>query len=378
VEDDLSNKIPNPLSDFSLLKRDIIRQADLLANYIPRIREQAKISIKPYPKEFDRIYLTGCGDSYNVGMATRWVWEKLLRIPVEALPAMTFSRFAVQTASPASLVVALSQSGKVNRVVEAIRVARRRGLKTLSVTGQPDSPLAREPADSLLVTEFPKLGFVPGTTSYAHGLVTFYELASALLGDLPQAIALQKNVDTLPELIASTLSANWTNANDHAAQIEPQTPILILASGSQLANAKFTARKFFEITQNVALSQESEEYAHDEYSIINSSYAVILIAPNDAGFDRHVDLANYLHRLGVHLAVITSQEKAQAFQSTADIIYEIPPVGEDVSPVLYALPPQMLISDLAMRIGGSYYSVADRLHAEDGDSQIYTSAIIAE
>lgn len=367
-----------PASDFGLLKQDVLRQADLFASDIPRIRERVQAVVKSRYDGIERVYLTGCGDSFNVGMATRWVWEDLLQVPVEALPAMTFSRYAVQTAPPGSLVVALSQSGNVNRVVEAIRVARKKGLKTLSITGKADSALGKEPVDGLVVTEFPKLGFVPGTTSYSHGLVIYYEIACALAGGMSRALALQKKVDALPELISVTLKFNEGLAAKHAEIFERNTPILILASGPQLANARFTARKFFEITQSVAFSQESEEYAHDEYSIINADFAVFLFSPEDAGFSRHLEIAKYLHGLNTHLAVITSQKKGEAFQDIADVIYQIPEVSEEVSPVLFALPPQILISELAARIGGSYYSVGDRIHAEDGDPQIYASEIVTD
>ncbi len=140
-----------PKTDYELLRKDIERQAQLLSESFPLLRDDAARVASRLDRLPSRIYLVGCGDSLNVGMATRFVWERLLERPVEALPAMTFSRYAVNTAPTDALVVALSQSGSVTRVVEAVRVAHKHKLKTLTISGRSNSPLSREPADDKYV-----------------------------------------------------------------------------------------------------------------------------------------------------------------------------------------------------------------------------------
>jgi glutamine---fructose-6-phosphate transaminase (isomerizing) len=364
-----------PVTNFELLQQDIERQAQLLQSSLPAIRKEAERVARVIYQDPPRIYLVGCGDSLNAGQAVRYVWERLLGKPVEAVPAMTFSRYAVDSAPAGSLVIAQSQSGNVNRVVEAVRIARERGLRTLAITGKRASPLAKEPTDDKLFTDFPKLGFVPGTTSYAFAMVVNYELAAALALPSPEAVALRKELEALPGLIQKTVAATQSVAEQHAQRIQKDTPILILGSGPQLANAHFTARKFFEITQSTALSQESEEYAHDEYSIVDSKYSVLLLAPPDRSFGRSLELARYLKNLGLHLAVATSPAHSGDFHF-ADLVYPIAETPTDLLPVPYAIPSEWLCYTCAVRIGGSFYATADQIHDQDGDPQIYQSEVV--
>jgi glucosamine--fructose-6-phosphate aminotransferase (isomerizing) len=291
---------------------------------------------------------------------------------------MTFSRYAVETAPAGSLVVAVSQSGTVRRVVEAVRAARARGLRTLVLTGHPESPLGIEPADVTMPFDFPKLGFVPGTSSYAVALIANVELAAAFASDSAAAGAVCAAVDRLPDLVAASSATAWPVAEEHACAFEASSPVLVLGAGPQLATAHFTARKMFEIPQLVTLSQETEEYAHDEFSIVDGGFRVLQYAPPDRGLVRNIEIAGRLRQLGVHLAVITEVASAAAFASSADVIYPLPAVPSDVTSITYALPAQILGYLLGKRLGGSYYHMGEPTHALIGDAQIYESAISSD
>ncbi len=101
-----------------------------------------------------------CGDGLSAALAASTTWEGLLGCPVEAVPAMTFSRYRVQNAGAGALAVVISQSGQVVRVIEALACALRHGLETLVVTNQPDSPLRRlTPEGRIFELGFKRLGF---------------------------------------------------------------------------------------------------------------------------------------------------------------------------------------------------------------------------
>ena len=74
-----------------LLSQDLRRQREVLATGIElsrrRIPDLAAEIARP-----SRIYIVGCGDSLNVGMAVRFEWERVMGLPVHAIPALTFSR----------------------------------------------------------------------------------------------------------------------------------------------------------------------------------------------------------------------------------------------------------------------------------------------
>lgn len=374
----MTHEAAQRVTDLELLRRDIRRQGDVLREIAGRLRADAQDVAATFDRDVPRIYLVGCGDSLDAGLATRLTWEHLTGVAVEAVPAMSFSYHLVDAAPAGSLVVALSQSGTVRRVVESVRVARQRGLKTLVLTANPESPLALEPSDATMILEFPKLGFVPGTTSYAIALMAHLELALAFGRDVAAVEALRVEIDRAGDHVDAAQDAVRIAAELHSAAFTRSTPILALGAGAQYATARFTARKFFEIPQLIAISQETEEYAHDEFSIIEAAFRVILFAPPDRGSARCVEIARSLRGLGVHLAVVTDERSSNAFSELADVIYRMPPVPPALAPVTYGLPSQYLALFLAERLGGSYYNSGDRTHAGIIDVQIYEGGIYAD
>lgn len=366
------------VTDLELLRRDIHRQGDVLREMAGPLRAAAQEVAAAIKGELPRIYLVGCGDSLDAGMATRMTWERLTGLAVEAVPAMSFSYGLVGTAPAGSLVVALSQSGTVRRVVESVRVARSRGLRTLVITANVESPLALEPSDGTMILDFPRLGFVPGTTSYAVALMAHLELAAAFGRDAAAIAVLRAEIDRAGDHVGAAHDVVRAAAEQHSKAITRSTPILVLGAGAQYATARFGARKFFEIPQLITISQETEEYAHDEFSIIDERFRVILLAPPDRGLARSTEIARGLHGLGVHLAVVTEERASGAFTELADVVYPMPAVPSDLAPLTYALPSQSLAYFLAERLGGSYYNSGDKTHADIIDVQIYEGGIYSD
>src|SRR5260370_14103429 len=126
-----------------------------------------------------RVYLVGCGDSHYAGLATRFAFERWSGVPTEALESLEFSRYAVHSAPPDALVIAVSNSGRVVRTVECALVASERGIASLGLTYNPASPLA-DAARMLLAWTYQDLGFGPGTLSYLASLVGLYAVAVRL------------------------------------------------------------------------------------------------------------------------------------------------------------------------------------------------------
>jgi glucosamine--fructose-6-phosphate aminotransferase (isomerizing) len=359
-----------------LMERDIERQSRVLNEAGTSLRAGAAEAAAEVGGRPERVYLVGCGDSLDAGMVARFVWERLLRVPVEAVPAMTFATSVASLAPPGSLVVALSQSGKVSRVVEAIRAARNRGLKTITITANPTSPLAREPSDATMIIEFSKVGQVPGTTSHLLGIVALYELGCSLAGSDEGAAQLRGDLDGLGELVGRAVEISRGLADKHVDAFNRDSPFLSIGYGPGLAAARFSVRKFLELTQLFSLWQETEEYAHDEYSLVGPNFRVLQFAPPDLGMERCVEIARYLHRLEAHVAVVTNEASEARFADVADLVYALPEMSYDLVPLVYSVPGQVLSVAVARSVGGSLYGMAETVHREDGDPQIYESEIL--
>lgn len=364
------------LDRLDLFEADIRRQSTVLADGAMALRDGSAEIARALAGRPPRAYLVGSGDSLDGAIAARPVWESVCGIPTEAIASMTFSTSEVERAPEGSLVVVLSQSGKVSRAVEAVRAARRRGLPTVAITASGSSPLAGEPTSATWVFGFEKLGAIPGTTSYALGALAFMELACAFAPG-PAATAVRSSIDGVPDLIAEAVANVDPVAERHATAMERSLPVLAIGYGPVLSSARFTVRKLLELTQLVTLWQETEEYAHDEYSLVDERFRVMQFAPPDRGHTRNIEIARYLRRLGSHIAVVTEGAGVPALEGFADLVYPMPDCDAFVRPLVYAVPGQLLSVKTARRVGGSLYGMAERVHREDGDPQIYESEISA-
>jgi len=300
--------------------------------------------------------------------------------PGARLTALAFSRYAVQLAPSDSLVVALSQSGKVSRVVEAAGLSRKRGVHTITVTGSASSPLASE-GDSQIISPFPKVGSIPGTASYVFNLALFIELGAAL-ADSWQTQAdtdrIRGQLASLPHLIEGSAANVWSLASANAEQTARHGLVHIaLGSGPNLATARFFARKACEIPQVAVVAQDSEEFAHDQYSIVEAGSPILMCSPPGAAADRDDELLVSLVNLKAAIAVITDETRTFPERGKPTWRYDLRAgLDELLTPLLYSLPAQVLSYEIARRLGGSFYAFADETHRRDGDPLIYESAMV--
>src|SRR5438094_9173665 len=195
---------------------------------IPRLlEEQHEILAQPlsilarglHDANIEHFYLVGCGDSAFAGAATALAFQKHAGIHAEEIHALEMARYRVRYLPQHSVVVCISFSGKVGRIIEAAKQARSFGHKVLALTGNPNSPLAKEATD-VITLSIPTLGYSPGTSTYLAILAALLDLAviwgEARGVDTAQAQRLLRNV---PELAEQTLEAASEPAQRVAEQI---------------------------------------------------------------------------------------------------------------------------------------------------------------
>jgi glucosamine--fructose-6-phosphate aminotransferase (isomerizing) len=361
-------------SDFELLAADIRRQPGLLRERIPYLRGAAGEACAGLPQP-SRVYLVACGDGLSAALAASNTWEQLLGCPVEAAPAMTFSRYRAQNAGPGSLAVVISQSGQVVRVIEALACAVRRGLETLVVTNKPESPLrSLMPEGRTFMLGFERLGFTPGASAYTYTLAALYELAAALSPSEAGRRELREQIDRLPQALGGAVEAVWKPVGEFAGRLEKGSTIFILGSGPAYGTAHYSMRKLFEICQVKATLLETEEYAHDAYYALDAHTPVLLFAPPDAGLRRCVEIASYLAQVGCPLAVVSGPEQRSSFGGDQLTYIELPGAEAVEASLTYPVAGQALACLAGKRLGGAFYACDDPARYASGDAQIYESA----
>ena len=125
-------------------------------------------------EDLDRLYVIACGSSYHVGMAAKYILERLLRIPVEVTLASEF-RYCAPIVTKHTLALVISQSGETIDTLAAMREAKRLGARILSIVNVVGSTIARESDDVLYTWAGPEIA-VATTKAYSTQLAVVYLL----------------------------------------------------------------------------------------------------------------------------------------------------------------------------------------------------------
>ncbi len=126
-------------------------------------------------KDISSITMVACGSAWHVGMALQYVIEDLTRIPVRVELASEF-RYRRPILDPKQLVIVISQSGETADTLEALRLAKNSGIKTLAIVNVVGSSIAREADNVFYTLAGPEIA-VATTKAYSAQLVAGYALA---------------------------------------------------------------------------------------------------------------------------------------------------------------------------------------------------------
>src|SRR5207302_8423119 len=97
-----------------------------------------------------RIVIVAAGTSYHAGVVGRYMIEEWARLPVEPdIASEWIYRNPVLTKD--TLVIGISQSGETRDTVNAMKLARERGARTLAITNLMGTQITRE-VDATLYT----------------------------------------------------------------------------------------------------------------------------------------------------------------------------------------------------------------------------------
>lgn len=326
-------------STVDLMREEIAMIPELLAGQLETLANPLRtLAHKLHVGGIANLYLTGCGDSAFAGAAATLAFQKLAGIDAESIHALDLARYRIRylrSRPEHAVVVCISFSGKVGRTIEAAIQARRFGLRVIALTGNPQSPLAKE-ANDIIQLSVPTPGYSPGTSTYLAILTALLDLAvawgEARKHNIAHVRALLRNA---PDLARQTLDESNALAQELGEQMTGHDWITFLGAGPNLATAHFGAAKLFEGPQKLGVATNIEEWAHEEYFVSGTATPVFLIAPSGASYDRAGEILSELNFIGAHSVCISDRKPSL---KPGIFIPLAPGLPEEFSPLLAALP----------------------------------------
>ncbi len=304
------------------------------------IKAELKLSKAP-----EKIYLTGCGDSWYCGIATRFAFEEWADIPTEASQAMDFSRYLVQYAPPNALLIAVSNSGRLARTIEAVVQAKKSGIKTIGATSNMESGLAKE-ADHVIDLMYSERRFAPGTSSYMASMVVEYCLAiylAELKGVFSKNQVDQKlsEISSLAAPMEKTIDANLGIMESLVKEADIKNQCVFIGAGPNYGTAFFSMAKVIEATRTPAVGQQMEEWAHIQYFFTNENTLTFVIAPPGNNVDRAREQMYAIKAMKSKCIAICHAED-ELIKGETDVIAPVfGEVDEVLSPILYCVPAEL-------------------------------------
>jgi glutamine---fructose-6-phosphate transaminase (isomerizing) len=302
-------------------------------------------------REVDRIVLTACGTALHAARVGEYLIESLAHIPTEVEFASEF-RYRNMPMNKDTLVFAISQSGETIDTLAALRESKRKGHRTLGICNSVGSTIARESDGGVYMHAGPEIG-VAATKSFTSQIVIL-NLLALLLGRIrdlssAQGIEVTSALESLPDLAREVL--------DQSGKVEELTEKYVDAAGFLFFGRQYNypialegALKLKEISYKFAEGHPSAELKHGIIALIGPDVPSIMIAPDDAVYDKNVNTLEQIKaRKGRVIAIATEGRKQMA--SLADDVISIPKCPDFITPILAVIPLQLFAYHLAVKLG---------------------------
>jgi glutamine---fructose-6-phosphate transaminase (isomerizing) len=303
-------------------------------------------------RSVSRIILTGCGTALHAALVGEYIIEQLANIPVEVEYASEF-RHRNTPMSGDTLVFAISQSGETADTLGALRESRRKGFRTLGICNNVASTIARESDGGVYMHAGPEIG-VAATKSFTSQLVIL-ALIGLLLGRIRNLSTAQGSrvieaLEALPEQLERVLKLSGhirAIAKKHA-EVDG---MLFFGRQFNFPVALEGALKLKEITYLFAEGHPSAELKHGIIALVRPDLPSVFIAPDDAVFSKNLNNMEQVKARKGPIIALTSGDGPKHLKGIATDIIEIPRASEFATPVLTAVPMQLLAYHLAVELG---------------------------
>jgi len=292
----------------------------------------------------ERVTMVACGTAYLACLTAKYWFEKLARIPVEVDIASEF-RYREPPIAKGTLAIFVSQSGETADTLAALRYCKGKAATIWSVTNVEESSIARDADLNFPIYAGVEVG-VASTKAFTCQLTVLLSLALAAAearSELSRTAAADYigEMRKIPALINQALDRRdslQTAAND----VSRASDILFLGRGMMYPLALEGALKLKEISYIHAEAYAAGELKHGPIALVDEHVPIIIMAPSSVLFDKTIsNMQEVMARKGKVVMISDAAGLSAGGQSVWHGI-TLPEVSEVLSPIIYAIPAQLL------------------------------------
>jgi len=325
----------------------------LSAFYDPNSNYMKMPEVTFNPGLLPKLTIVAAGTSYYAGMIAKYWLEGLARLPVEVDIASEF-RYRNSVLPDGGAALFISQSGESLDTLMALRHAREKGQHIIGLINVDESTIARESDVVLKTLAGPEIS-VASTKAYTTQLAALLCLSvdwaqKRNFLDKKKAFEIMDELSRLPTALAEVLvdKERW---NACAHELAGARDVIYLGRGLNFPTALEGALKLKELSYIHAEGYAAGEMKHGPIALLDEGMPVVMVAPYDEWFDKTASNLKEALARGGRVVLLSDKEGIERLDDKPAWVFEMPKVNPMVSPILYALPVQLLAYYIALEKG---------------------------
>ena len=299
-----------------------------------------------------RFIMVACGTSWHAATVAEYLFESLVRVPVEVEYASEF-RYRNPIIYEDDVVIAISQSGETADTIAAVELAKSRGATVIGICNVVGSTLARATHAGSYTHAGPEIG-VASTKAFT-AQVTVLTLMALCLARKKGTLALSEyhdivnNLEEIPAKVEETLKLN-DQIREIAKTFVDKRNAIYLGRGINFPVALEGALKLKEISYIHAEGYPSAEMKHGPIALIDEEMPVVVLATEQETYEKTVsNIQEVKARKGKIISVVTRGD--ELVKQMSDYCIEIPQTQELLTPLISCVPLQLLAYHVAVLRG---------------------------
>ena len=325
----------------------------LSAFYDPNSNYMKMPKVAFNPGLLPKLTIVAAGTSYYAGMIAKYWLEGLARLPVEVDIASEF-RYRNSVLPDGGAALFISQSGESLDTLMALRHAREKRQHIISLINVGESTIARESDVVLKTLAGPEIS-VASTKAYTTQLAVLLCLSvdwaqKRNFLDRTEAFEIMDELSRLPTALAEVL-ADKERWNACAHELAGARDVIYLGRGLNFPTALEGALKLKELSYIHAEGYAAGEMKHGPIALLDEGMPVVMVAPYDEWFDKTASNLKEALARGGRVVLLSDKEGIERLDDKPAWVFEMPKVNPILSPILYALPVQLLAYYIAIEKG---------------------------
>ncbi len=303
-------------------------------------------------ENFNKVYIVACGTAYHAGLVGKSAIEKMAHIPVEVEVASEF-RYRDPFVDDKTLFIAISQSGETLDTLAALREAKSKGARVLSVVNVVGSSVARESDDVFYTWAGPEIA-VASTKAYTTQLMCMYMIALYMgrtKGTVEESYyrAFLTELSEIPEKLKAVLE-NESEIEALAKELYKKEQVFFIGRGPDAGVSYEGSLKLKEISYINSFAIAAGELKHGTIALIEKDTVVVALATQDKLFEKMLSNIQEVKARGAYVIGL-AKEGNKEIEKQADKVIYIPDCIDEITPLLSVVPLQILAYYIAKERG---------------------------